>query len=638
MPAIDVTANDVGNVGDVTSTLRPLDDDPELAELVAGLPEIYQPIYGYVTPSSSRTVDLSRTEHIDRTTDAIAAFVGRPLRVLDLGSSQGFYTLRLAERGHAAVGIDFHPGNVAVSDALARRHPGLDVSFRHGDVVESIDMVRDGHFDLVLGLSVLHHVAHRDGHDVTASFVASLAEHVEFGLFEMALRDEPLYWAASLPHDPRVTLAPYRFVRQITRSDTHLSELSRPLLFCSSSNVLIGGAIRPITSYSETSHAAAAAVFVGRRRYYRVGTDVVKLTAQFIDDVERTSFDQQLDEMRHEAAVLDELRMAGVAAPDVIEFSDLPDEVLVARTGLPGALLSEMDTIGLDRPAVFRSVLSELARFEEAGWFHADLRTWNVLWDADAGHAHLIDFGALRRVPSDVSWPFDMVHSLLIFAIALHTGTTDQLGLDAPRAVHQPLSVLPGPVAGAFGAIFAGPPGERPIAQMIELLDGAAPTTQPVDTVASRWLVAYGQRLRADNDELRERIASVAGESFERHQIIESERSSVATLEAQLADLRAQLTDELAAAELRIQGMHAEELEFRRHIADRDRGIEDLRAAVRVRDHRIAELEADVRAVRLSADHHQTRAANAEAALAGLQSSLSWRVTAPLRRLRSARG
>ncbi len=58
------------------------------------------------------------------------------------------------------------------------------------------------------------------------------------------------------------------------------------------------------------------------------------------------------------------------------------------------------------RPAVgVRQVLRQLADLEALGWYHTDLRTWNVVWDAARGIARLIDHGALAQQPTDAAWP-----------------------------------------------------------------------------------------------------------------------------------------------------------------------------------------------------------------------------------------
>lgn len=58
---------------------------------------------------------------------------GKAGRVLDLGCGPGFYTARLAKRGHACVGIDFSPASIEYARATAERD-SLDCDYRLEDL------------------------------------------------------------------------------------------------------------------------------------------------------------------------------------------------------------------------------------------------------------------------------------------------------------------------------------------------------------------------------------------------------------------------------------------------------------------------------------------------------------------------
>lgn len=69
-------------------------------------------------------------------------------RVLDLGCGPGLYSHRLAQRGHACVGVDFSPA--AIDYAVSRAaDDGLAIDYRLADVRAGLP---DGVFDLVLVL------------------------------------------------------------------------------------------------------------------------------------------------------------------------------------------------------------------------------------------------------------------------------------------------------------------------------------------------------------------------------------------------------------------------------------------------------------------------------------------------------
>ena len=420
--------------------------DLELEGLVSQLPELYQPIYGDEPAASSRAADLPRTASIVESAELLERHVGRPLRVLDLGSSQGYIAFVLAEHGHHVTGIDYLPINVQVARAIHDRHPELDVAFIDGDITAATLVTDLDDFDLVLGLSILHHVVHSEGLEGAVALVDHLSQNVEHGLFEMALRTEPMYWAASQPSDPRVVLTSYPFIRQIASSPTHLSSIHRPLLFCSSSVAMLNGELHPIRAFSESSHAAAPDVVRGRRRYFVLDAGLMKIAARFTDDAddEQLTFDLR-EELRHEAEVLGSLAASGLTVPKVLEFHDTADETIIAKSMYPGELVSVVNRTLDDtaRTRITDDVVAELARYEEHGWYHTDLRLWNVIWDKVGGAAHLIDHGSLQREPGDVVWPGDASYSFAAFLCALWSGADDRTGLSAPRALPIGANAIP---------------------------------------------------------------------------------------------------------------------------------------------------------------------------------------------------
>jgi SAM-dependent methyltransferase len=61
----------------------------------------------------------------------------QPTHVLDLGCGPGLYTSRLAELGHACVGIDYSPASIAYAQESAKQ-ANLACTYRHADM-RSVD-------------------------------------------------------------------------------------------------------------------------------------------------------------------------------------------------------------------------------------------------------------------------------------------------------------------------------------------------------------------------------------------------------------------------------------------------------------------------------------------------------------------
>jgi tRNA (mo5U34)-methyltransferase len=118
------------------------------------------------------------------------------LRVLDLASHQGFFSVRMAQAGFGeVVGIDARAQHVEDSSLIAEAY-GLDqVSFRQGDI-HDIDAEALGRFDVVLMLGLLYHLENpvgalrtcralcRNACVIETQIVPGITGNVDFGSYE----------------------------------------------------------------------------------------------------------------------------------------------------------------------------------------------------------------------------------------------------------------------------------------------------------------------------------------------------------------------------------------------------------------------------------------------------------------------
>jgi SAM-dependent methyltransferase len=643
------------DVDDETMPHAPLD------QLIAQLPERYQPIYGQGDETTSRSADSPRTAHIMSTIDLVGAHLGRPIRVLDLGSAQGYYCFLTAEHHHHATGVDYLPINIAVSRAVHELHPQLSVDFVEADLEVVSQLVSEGNFDLVLGLSILHHVAHRDGHTAAVELVQQLRDHVPFGLFEMALREEPVHWAASLPGDPRVTLAPYEFIRELTWSPTHLSDIERPLLFCSRSHVLVNGRLFPILRYAETSHPAAAAVLAGKRRYYDTDQGIVKIAARFGEVIDSGLLQDLQDEIRQEADVIEKLTGSTFGVPTIIEFHDAPTEVIIAKTTFPGRLLSEVvTTLDIDdRLTAFEQTLHQLADLETLGWYHTDLRTWNVVWDPSQRRAQLIDHGALAQRPTDAAWPGDAYYSFVVFALALWTGTADQAGLESPRAVSVEIAQLPNRAARLLIKAIQRPCSATFFRNALAEWDESSLDEDSLEVpLAVQWLLDTGAMLNRDHVDRQVEINSLL-EAYQKLELAQAEtlagygelteqNEHVLVEHRHLTDQYEQALESRSVLEATynetLNAYHQRDSDYHAVLQSYQR-IDDLyRAAHEALAQATAELvcardevaDASQERERLGEqlqDERQQRV-DLEQSISAIRNTVSWRITRPLRAIR----
>jgi O-antigen chain-terminating methyltransferase len=191
--------------------------------------EYYQPLYGIqIVPKPLRRC-RDRAEAIG----AAIGPMGPQLRLVDFGSSLGYFAFYFADRGVQAHGVEFGKNDVAVAEAV-RRINGLPCSFECAEL--TVDYVRGipaGRYDVGMILSLLHHIIHLRGLAYAQELVGELLERVPVLFLELAHRDEDVRhpWRASQPEDPLAVLAACRSVRveKLGEFETHLSAVRRGL-------------------------------------------------------------------------------------------------------------------------------------------------------------------------------------------------------------------------------------------------------------------------------------------------------------------------------------------------------------------------------------------------------------------------
>lgn len=370
--------------------------ESSLKVLVSALPEQYQPIYGHpdLTYNTLRACN-DRLAIIAQVWTALSARLGRPARVLDLGCAQGYISLALAERGAVVLGIDHNMANIALCKALSDEHPQFFTRFARMSIEQFFGLFFEkcdfGTFDLVLGLSVFHHMAYVHGHEVIERWLAALAKLVPVGIFELALAEEPPSWAAALPEDERTLLSGFAFVHELTRVRTHLSEVRRPLIFASNHAWYFDGYIDTFASMTRHPRDRDVPIREGTRQYFmndRMITKVYSLKGSFKED--------NLLEIGREAVFLTRPPENFAPLPKVSLFGMNEQEIWIVRERLPGDLLYHLilEEKPYDVDRVIHDILKQLVVLENASLAHADLRTWNVLIMPN-GAATLIDYGAI---------------------------------------------------------------------------------------------------------------------------------------------------------------------------------------------------------------------------------------------------
>ena len=415
------------------------------------LPEIYQPIYLHPEFSvlAARGCD-DRLRVIAGVQQAMSLALGRPLRVLDLGCAQGFISLSLAALGCHVTGVDFSAENIAVCRELAHENPHLAVDFCVDRIECYIENIQYNQFDMVLGLSVFHHLVHENGIASVEKLLNKLADNSACLLLELALKQEPLYWASSLPDDPCSLLSAIAFFSVLSMHATHLGEVARPLFFASQRYWLLDGDAQSFERVCLEPHGLAPGTHGGSRRYYYSADKFLKWYR--LDHprgvFNRTEYARELAFLQH---IPDDFK-----APGFYGHGETQTACWIMMQRLEGDLLTVLleTKQPLDPARIMDEVLDQLCLLEQTGCYHNDLRTWNVMVQAD-GSCILIDYGSMVHEATDCAWPHNIYLAFILF---LHELLSDKPVAPQPlRAVTFNPAQFPPPYADFVTRLWAEP-------------------------------------------------------------------------------------------------------------------------------------------------------------------------------------
>jgi len=436
----------------------------QLLSAHAALPEPYQPAWGL---DASRGV--ARRACDDRLSVMLPPLEALPckgtLRILDLGCAQGYFTLAIAHalakggRRFEIIGVDYLEDNIRFCVALAAYH-GLPAKFVHAPV--DADFIRGAQSegsDVMLALNLLHHVQHQQG--AAASVLDGIRAHSRVAFCELAQREEGLGWVGAWHAADDQLLGAYAFCRRLAHFPTHLGDVRRPLYVCSDTQAWVGGRWFEFDRAAERSHAGVPDAFVGQRRFLFGRAEVVKA---YRGEGSYGAFNRA--ELEAEAAALAILADEPDRYPAVLARSDDGDIAWLVRGLLPGQLLSACLDGGqrIDRAAVARGLLGELAHLESRGFHHGDLRCWNVL--VDGNRVRLIDFGALTKQPSPL-------HRIALAAVLLEMAEGKLRHAQPFYATLHPLSAYPAAWRGLVRYLLETPQRTFRFARALEALDSA---------------------------------------------------------------------------------------------------------------------------------------------------------------------
>lgn len=371
----------------------------KLIEAVNALPEFYQPIYAHPEWNDRPLRECEdRLPDIKKIYDALSEKLQRPLRVLDMGCAQGFFSFNLASWGAEVTGIDFRKQNIALGEVLAEENPDYKIKFIQGRIEEFLVNVKDGEYDLVLGLSVLHNISKFVGLEKVQNLMLELSSKVEAGIFEFALEN---VHNSYIPKNWRDFLPGFTFIRRISYS-THRkgSYVKRPLCFASCKYCYfentglmkidsIGYNVHPYLQKTDVMHFICGNKFV---KFFNLKDESLYEKSQ-----------QEIEFLEHFGG--------HEGLPKLCELykeeDDIGTRLFIVRDCLQGKTLKEKinQNEEFDRWNVIKQALQWMIFFERQGYYHGDIQTSNFIY-SDDGKLYPIDYEEFRNKPVVLIYPY----------------------------------------------------------------------------------------------------------------------------------------------------------------------------------------------------------------------------------------
>jgi O-antigen chain-terminating methyltransferase len=430
---------------------------PELKTLVAELREVYQPIYGHAefAAQASRACE-DRLYHILAVYDALTQQLQRPLRVLDLGCAQGWFSFKLAEKGAQVLGVDYLGANINVCNILVLENRNLQARFKIAEVETIPELLETTSFDLVLGLSVFHHLALHNGKEATRHIIQRICEKIPHCFFEFALKEESDDWAMDLPDHPNYFIDHIPFSIELGTNATHLSAVGRPLYFCSQSYWYLNRDMHLFTSWQNNGHG---------RRYYFGEALLAKVykTSGENGDINRHALMQAANFLKSPPSNYP-------WAPRLLAHGETRDDLWLVQEKIQGQSLLDLinSKKSYNEREILLGVLKQLVALETNRLFHADVRVWNIIVD-NKGFPALIDYNEISPLKRDCAWPENPFLAFFIFVNEVVTH--NEYRTDLSRAPFISPYGLPQPYRQWGVQIWNRPANEWSFALFLEALE-----------------------------------------------------------------------------------------------------------------------------------------------------------------------
>lgn len=374
--------------------------------------EYYQPLYSFQlfrTKVPQRPC-VDRAEHVY---DALKHF-GNGGRILDVGCSLGYFSHYFAERHYRVTGIDSNPYNIAICKRIKKINRA-SIQFSVAEFsIDFLESMREGQYDVAFIFSVLHHILHDKGLAYTEKLLDTLLNKIPILFVELAIKEEATQfpWCRDLPDDALSLFAQCKniTVTHLGYSPTHLSSVARPLYMVQKKTMIINKTTYPLLSQKFNAYQGSP---VQGRHFYDCDTLFIK--RYYTQENEEAALQIENEICIYQKLPKNEFFPTLISTNQESYFTD------IHLTKLPGTNLNDLLIKQQIVPPmiVFNALIEGLNFLYQQGFYHNDVRLWNMLWTGEK--LFLFDLGLADVIEHEntnfaLLWVIKQLHNFHCYA------------------------------------------------------------------------------------------------------------------------------------------------------------------------------------------------------------------------------
>jgi hypothetical protein len=339
-----------------------------------------------------------QSKHLELIINVIADMenvLGRKLRILEIGASQGFFTLALSKMGHLVTSIEWERENYKFMKLLQETHHELGTANIQFLEVEELYSISEEKFDLALVVGTLDHVYRCLNIDKQAVFSDFIRTNSRAAIWEIPVFEQNAHWNWSLPENKFDLLERYSYLKELTWLRSHCRGAFRPLIFGSDELIFSNNQLKQFKSEDIFQKHQYVDNNTLLRKTFKVENSIIKTEIHpqnmadsseiFLESKFLISWSQKSD--------------FELSFPRIIKLEKGVFISQFERDSIPGRRLDEAISSS-NAHQILERFLSLASKLAKSGVFPNDLRPWNILWDER--DCHLIDFSSTDYFDRDV--------------------------------------------------------------------------------------------------------------------------------------------------------------------------------------------------------------------------------------------